>query len=88
MKSLDIEKILQDCPLTNKLKNRSQLLGMMIQYIYSDKNDEKPSVEDISRMIVNDEILKSPCIIVTHDDLLEIIRLALIEAKIVDNSKE
>lgn len=88
MKTLDIEKLLQDCPLTNKLKNRSQLLGMMIQYIYSDKNDEKPSVEDISRMLANDEILKSPCIIVTHDDLLEIIRLALIEAKIVDNPKE
>lgn len=87
MKNLDIEKLLQDCPLTDKLKNRSRLLSMMFQYIYSDKDNEKPSIEDISRMLANDEILKSPCIIVTHDDLLQIISLALLEAKIVENPK-
>lgn len=88
MKSLDIEKILHDCPLTDKLKNRSELLSLMFQYIYSDNDKQKPSVDDISKMLVNDEILKSPCIIVTHDDLLEIIRLALIEAKIMEDKKE
>lgn len=81
MKTLDIESLLQDCPLTDKLKKRSQLLSIMIQYIYGE-DDKKPSIETISQMLTKDEIFQSPCIIVTHDDLLQIIQLALLEAKV------
>lgn len=87
MKTLDIESLLQNCPLTDKLKKRSQLLSMMIQYIYVDE-DKKPSIESISQMLTSDDIFKSPCIIVTHDDLLQIIQLALLEAKVTPEKKE
>lgn len=87
MKTLDIESLLQNCPLTDKLKKRSQLLSAMFQYIYFD-DDKKPSIETISQMITSDDIFKSPCIIVTHDDLNQIFQLASLKIEESPSNKE